>query len=125
MPHPATLKKTKLSTRIKKRMMVDALQASLGVVSIAAKAVPIDRTKHYDWLKEDPEYKAKVDAIEDIALDFVESKLHKQIENGDTTAAIFYLKTKGKKRGYIENPNIINNNNLNADITLGYGKEED
>jgi len=40
--------------------------------------------------------------IENIALDFAESQLHKQIKEGNSTSTIFYLKTKGKKRGYIE-----------------------
>ena len=85
-----------------KKAMIEALVKSLGVVTTAAKIANIDRGSHYNWLKEDPEYKAAVDSIEDIAIDFAESKLHKRIEDGDTTATIFYLKTKGKKRGYIE-----------------------
>lgn len=85
-----------------KKAMIEALIKSLGVVTTAAKLAGIDRTTHYNWLKEDDDYKAQVESIEDIAIDFAESKLHSQIEKGDTTATIFYLKTKGKKRGYIE-----------------------
>lgn len=85
-----------------KKAMIEALIKSLGVVTTAAKIAKIDRSTHYEWIKTDPEYKAAVDSIEDIAIDFAESKLHKRIEDGDTTATIFYLKTKGKKRGYVE-----------------------
>ena len=85
---------------IKKKAMLQALEKSLGIVTTAAKQVGIDRWNHYDWMKSDPEYKAAVDAIEDVALDFAESKLHAQIAKGDTTATIFYLNNKGKKRGY-------------------------
>lgn len=86
--------------------MVEALEKSLGIVTTAAKTVGIDRTTHYKWMESDPEYKAAVESIGDIALDFAESKLHKSIENGSDTATIFYLKTKGKKRGYIERQEI-------------------
>ena len=37
-----------------------------------------------------------------VALDMAESQLHKQILGGNTSATIFYLKTKGKNRGYVE-----------------------
>ena len=37
-----------------------------------------------------------------IALDFGETQLHAQIREGNTSATIFFLKTKGKRRGYIE-----------------------
>lgn len=85
-----------------KKAMIQALEVSLGVVTSACKAVGINRSTHYDWLQNDPDYKKAVESIEDIAIDFAESKLHKQIDKGDTTATIFYLKTKGKKRGYVE-----------------------
>jgi hypothetical protein len=91
-----------LQTQQLKKAMLLALEQSLGIVTAAAKAVGIDRTTHYLWLKDDEEYKAAVDSIQDITLDFAESQLHKQIKDGEVTSTIFYLKTKGKKRGYVE-----------------------
>lgn len=85
-----------------KKDLLLALEKSLGVVTTACKTVGLDRTTFYRYLQDDPEFKASVDDIENVAIDFAESKLHKQIEKGDTTATIFYLKTKGKKRGYVE-----------------------
>jgi hypothetical protein len=89
-----------------KRAMLDALEKSLGVVTAACKAVGIGRTTHYLWMQEDAEYKAAVEGLSDVALDFAESQLHKQIKDGNSTATIFFLKTKGKKRGYIERQEV-------------------
>ena len=72
----------------------------------------INSTTHYEWLKTDPEYKDTVEAVEDLILDFAETNLHQQIEEGNTTATIFLLKTRGRKRGYIERQNI----KMEADI---------
>jgi hypothetical protein len=94
------------SNNIKKGAMIEALVKSLGVVTMACREVGIARKTHYEWYNEDKEYKAAVDDVLDVALDFAESMLHKQIEGKDTTATIFYLKTKGKKRGYIERQEI-------------------
>jgi len=85
-----------------KKAMLDALEKSLGVVTSACKTVGIGRTTHYLWMDSDPEYKAAVESLSDVALDFAESQLHKQIKDGNSTATIFFLKTKGKKRGYVE-----------------------
>ena len=85
-----------------KARMLKALEASLGVVTVAARTAGLPRERHYDLLKRDPVYAAQVAAIDDVTIDFAESQLHKQIKDGNTAATIFYLKTKGKRRGYIE-----------------------
>jgi hypothetical protein len=89
-----------------KKAMLDALEKSLGVVTSAAKTVGIGRTTHYLWLQEDKAYKAAVEELSDVAIDFAESQLHKQIKEGNSTATIFFLKTKGKKRGYVERQEV-------------------
>ena len=89
-----------------KKAMIAALEKSLGIVTTACKNVGIDRRTHYRWLKDDQDYKEAVESVEDIALDFAESQLHKQIKDGNPTSTIFYLKTKAKRRGYIERQEI-------------------
>jgi len=91
---------------ITKKAMLEALERSLGIVSTACKNVGISRETHYRWLREDENYKTQVEDISNFTLDFVESQLHKQIMDGEVSSTIFYLKTKGKKRGYIEKQEI-------------------
>jgi len=92
----------KTKTDAHKKAMLEALEKTLGIVAQAAKIVGICRMQHYTWMNDDPEYRKAVESISDIALDFAESQLHKQIASGEVTSTIFFLKTKGKKRGYVE-----------------------
>lgn len=106
-----------------KEKILQALEDKMGIVSEACKSIGFARSTFYKWLNEDSEFKAAVDEIQDVALDYVESKLFEKIsgvtvkgkgqsEEGEPdvvydlppsdTAIIFYLKTKGKRRGYIE-----------------------
>ena len=104
-------------TEHNKRAIIEALEKSLGVVTTACKQVGIGRTQFYEWLK-DPTFKTEVDSIQDIALDFAESQLHQQIQGGNTSANIFYLKTKGKRRGYVERQEITGAEGLPNDIRI-------
>ena len=105
---------------LKKSAMLKALESTLGVVTSACKIVGIDRTTHYRWLQDDEEYKLQVEALTEVAVDFAESQLfelikgaHREVSTPDgevirvqdepnTSATIFYLKTRGRKRGYVE-----------------------
>ena len=91
---------------ILKKQLVESLEKSLGVVTTACKQNREKRSTFYEWYNKDEEFKKAVDDIGNVALDFAESQLHKQIKDGNSTATIFYLKTKGKKRGYIERQEI-------------------
>ena len=104
-----------------KKAMLEALEKSLGVVTTACKSIGIGRTTHYMWLDEDPQYRRNVESISDIAVDFAESSLHKQIKDGNPTSTIFFLKTKGKKRGYVERQEIDlgTDNHFRVEINLG------
>ena len=90
----------------RKKAMVKALEKSLGIVTIAAKTIDLERCTHYQWIKEDPEYAEAVAGISEMAIDFAESKLHKQITDGVPSSTMFYLKCKGKHRGYVERQEI-------------------
>ena len=90
------------TTAVNKKAMLAAMEKSLGVVSTAARSAGIDRKNHYNWMDSDAEYRQKVIDIDNIAIDFAESKLRLLIENGDVAATIFFLKTRGKSRGYVE-----------------------
>lgn len=92
----------RVSTARRKAMMIGALRANLGIVTQACKTVGIDRKRHYIWMNNDPKYKEEVEGITEETVDFAESSLLKQIQEKNTTATIFYLKTKGRKRGYVE-----------------------
>ena len=89
-------------TEHSKKAVLEALEQSLGIVTTACKSAGIGRTIYYEWLKTDEDFRKKVTELENVALDFAESQLHKQINNGNSSATIFFLKTKGKRRGYVE-----------------------
>jgi len=100
-----------------KKATIESLEKSLGVVTTACKQVGIARSTFYEWMK-DPNFKKQVDDVQNIALDFAESQLHKQIQDGNTSATIFYLKTKGKGRGYVERQEITGAEGLPSDIKI-------
>lgn len=104
---------------IQKRAMIEALESTLGIVTKACQIANVCRQTHYNWLKDDPEYKEAVDRVDDMTLDFAESELHKQIGEGNATSTIFFLKTKGKKRGYIEGQQIEHSGSM-CNITMTF-----
>ena len=90
----------------RKRAMLEALRATLGIISAAAEKAGIDRKTHYRWLKEDPDYAEAVANVAEYVTDFAESSLFKLIQEGNPQATLFYMKTRGRSRGYVERQEI-------------------
>ncbi len=74
--------------------------------SATADALNITRATLWKWRKEDPELDEMMTDAEESLIDFSESKLMEAIQEGNLTATIFHLKTKGKSRGYVEGQEI-------------------
>ena len=108
------------SEQLKKEQLLQALTKSLGIVSTACASVDISRTTYYKYYNEDKDFQTLVDDISDVAIDFAESKLFDLIDNGNVAATIFYLKTKGKSRGYTEKQELDLGNNSPKNITVEF-----
>ena len=113
----------------KKKDILAELEKQNGIVSTACNNIGMPRSTFYNWLNTDEDFKKAVDEIQEVAIDYVESKLFEKIKGvtigkvnnsqiltydipPSDTAIIFYLKTKAKKRGYIERTEVDHSGNL-------------
>lgn len=105
---------------ITKEAFIIAYRENFGNITIACQACGISRTMYQGWMKNDPEFRKTLAEIEpeEIMLDWGEHKLMERITKGDTLATMFLLKTKGKRRGYIEKTEVSHEGDVVKQITV-------
>ena len=81
-------------TQINKERVLKALESSLGVITTALKSTNLSRTNFYKWLKEDEEFRAKVEEIENIQKDFIKSKYYECVKDKVPSVVIHAAKTR-------------------------------
>lgn len=81
--------------------------------NVSATCVALNMTRYtfYKWKEKSKKLSDMLKEADEAMLDFAESKLMEHINDGDVTSLIFFLKTKGKKRGYVER--VENDVNIN------------
>lgn len=84
----------------------DAIHKAGGFISIACKSLGCTRRTVYNYIDKYPELKEVVTDIREHYLDIAEASLIQKVKDGNTPELLFYLKTQGKKRGYIEKQQI-------------------
>ncbi len=86
-----------------------ALERSLGLITHACRASGVQHCLYTEWYEGDLSFRAEVDRIRHMQVDFVEGQLMKQIKGDannrpDTRAICFYLSYKGGPNGYNAGP---------------------
>ena len=105
-------KETKESVRTvqksdkKKEDFLIALKNNNGNISESCQSANIGRQTYYDWIDKDEKFKQDTEDTKESLIDLAESKLMENINGNDNTSIIFFLKTKGKKRGYVEKQEV-------------------
>ena len=89
-------------TQEKKLQVLKIYEKKGANVSATCSAANIGRRTFYYWRENDKDFDAACKDVEEALVDFAESMLIEKINDKDLTAVIFYLKTKGKDRGYVE-----------------------
>jgi len=82
--------------------IIKAISESNGLLTLAAKKAGVGYTTINRYAHDFPSVHQAVIEAKETMLDFVEGKLYTKIRDGDNACIIFYLKTQGKARGYIE-----------------------
>jgi hypothetical protein len=94
-----------------------ALRASAGIISAAAVKLGCTSRTVRNYLDRSEQLREVEAEILDQNLDLAETKLLTAIRDGNLTAVIFYLKTKGKARGYTERAEITGADGGPIDVT--------
>jgi len=92
--------------KITNKKILSVYEAKGCNISATCTALNIDRKTLIAWRSNDENLDEKMTELEESLIDFSESKLMEQINDGNLTAIIFHLKTKGKKRGYTETTEV-------------------
>lgn len=112
----------------KKQILLEKLSESHGIIKPACAAANVSRQTFYNYCERDPKFKKAYENILEEQIDYVESRLLDSVSAGEVSAQIFFLKCKGKHRGYIEkienehtgslsiniNRNVINDNGAHS-----------
>jgi hypothetical protein len=103
-----------MGERLKVAHVKKALFANYGNMAAAAQALGTTRQNVYQRVKRSKELQQARDEAIEQSIDLAENSLLSQIRDKNTAATIFFLKTIGKKRGYIEPQHLVHSGELDV-----------
>lgn len=91
-----------MKTEIRKEQFLEIFKNTLCNITKACEKANITRQTFYVWCNSDRQFAEAIENIRESELDWAENQLKLKMAEKDTTAIIFFLKTKAKHRGYVE-----------------------
>jgi predicted transcriptional regulator len=85
-----------------KEKLLKAIKGSFGIKVNIANKLGCSRPTVDNWLKKDEDVRKAYESELENTIDKVENQLIQNISNGDNTALLFFLKCKGRQRGWID-----------------------
>lgn len=86
----------------RQRKILKTLAKCNGIITHAMKLGRFNHQTHQKYMRENQKYNQAYNEIIECTIDMAEQSLLNQVVGENTAATIFYLKTKGKHRGYVE-----------------------
>jgi hypothetical protein len=113
------------SDRYTAQQVADALTQAKGFVSVAARNLSCSDQTVRNYIDRYSVCKQAVTDARESMIDIAEGRLYQNINGGDNTAIIFYLKTQAKHRGYIERYEHTGRDGGDINIKLTWGDPGD
>jgi len=95
-----------------------AIDGSGGYISLIAQRIGCALSTVYEWVDKNEEVRYLIERERVRQLDHAEGKLQSLINKENPTAIIFYLKTQGKQRGYVERQEVTGADGKPVSINL-------
>lgn len=134
----ANKKRKQNGKRPSKELFRKVCEANAGIIGGIASTLRVRRSTVYLWCSKYPEFRQALNDAREQFIDLAESNLRKLVagvpaietdENGNKrfvgwierpseTAIIFTLKTRGKKRGYVERSEVEADVNMKGSINI-------
>ena len=100
---------------------IAAIRDLHGNLSAVAKQLGVCRQTLYTYIERHPSVKDVVAESRETMLDNAESALYRAVLGGEAWAVCFFLKTQGKRRGYVERQEVTGAGGSEVIFRVVYG----
>lgn len=99
--------------------LAEQLKKDRGNVAATARRYGVSRTAIHNKIQRHPKLQQALAEARETMLDNAESMLYKKALDGSTPELIFFLKTQGKSRGYIEKQELDHSGEVSTRVIEG------
>src|SRR5512146_1894378 len=103
--------------------VIESVRKNHGMLAAVARDLGVTRQTVYRYVNNYATIKDAVDDEREIWIDFAEHELIKAIQKGNIQAIMFFLKTVGKVRGYVERSEITGKDG--GALVINWGDDAD